>query len=105
VFAAHAADRSMVVKAIKDVDPKRRCFRLIGGVLVERTVGEVLPMVEKNLEQVIWSPLPLCTPSRQCSPPAVARPDLDVPCAKTSDGARATMCCVCVRRSTRCWTS
>lgn len=42
--------------AIKDLDPKRRCFRLIGGVLVERTVEEVLPAVEKNrdgLTQVI----------------------------------------------------
>jgi prefoldin subunit 2 len=30
------------------LDPKRKCFRLIGGVLVERTVEEVLPAVQKN---------------------------------------------------------
>jgi prefoldin subunit 2 len=34
--------------AIKDLDPSRKCFRLIGGVLVERTVAEVLPAVQKN---------------------------------------------------------
>lgn len=32
------------------MDPKRKCFRLIGGVLVERTVEEVLPAVQKNRE-------------------------------------------------------
>jgi prefoldin subunit 2 len=32
------------------LDPKRKCFRLIGGVLVERTVEEVLPAVQKNRE-------------------------------------------------------
>ena len=30
------------------MDAGRRCFRLVGGVLVERTVGEVLPAVERN---------------------------------------------------------
>ena len=32
------------------MDPKRKCFRLIGGVLVERTVEEVLPAVQKNTD-------------------------------------------------------
>lgn len=32
--------------------PIRRCFRLIGGVLVERTVGEVAPAVKKNKEGI-----------------------------------------------------
>ena len=50
------AEHALVIDAIKDLDPKRKCFRLIGGVLVERTVEEVLPAVEKNrdgLQQVI----------------------------------------------------
>ena len=44
------AEHALVIDAIKDLDPKRKCFRLIGGVLVERTVEEVLPAVQKNRE-------------------------------------------------------
>lgn len=42
----------MVIRTIKDMDAQRRCFRLVGGVLVERTVGEVLPAVQKNHDGV-----------------------------------------------------
>uniref|UniRef100_A0A7S2XBN2 Prefoldin subunit 2 n=1 Tax=Lotharella oceanica TaxID=641309 RepID=A0A7S2XBN2_9EUKA len=45
-------EHSLVVNTIKDLDPNRRCFRLIGGVLVERTIKEVLPAVKKNLEGI-----------------------------------------------------
>jgi prefoldin subunit 2 len=45
-------EHKLVVRAISDLDPGRRCYRLIGGVLVERTVGEVLPAVQKNLEGI-----------------------------------------------------
>ena len=31
----------------------RRCFRLIGGVLVERTVGEVRPKIEENKTRLL----------------------------------------------------
>jgi prefoldin subunit 2 len=34
------------------LEPKRKCFRLVGGVLVERTIEEVLPAVTKNYEGV-----------------------------------------------------
>ncbi len=36
-------------------DPNRKCFRLIGGVLVERTVKEVLPALQTNLEGVSFA--------------------------------------------------
>ncbi len=38
--------------ALKKVDPDRKCFRMIGGVLVERSVKEVLPALKFNSEQV-----------------------------------------------------
>ena len=37
---------------LKGVEGERRCFRLVGGVLVERTVKEVLPALQYNNEQV-----------------------------------------------------
>jgi chaperonin cofactor prefoldin len=42
----------LVVSALKDVDPERKCFRMVGGVLVERTVKDVLPALVNNREQV-----------------------------------------------------
>lgn len=35
-----------------ELDPKRKCFRMIGGVLVERTVEDVVPNLQTNLEGV-----------------------------------------------------
>jgi prefoldin subunit 2 len=31
------------VEVIKDLEPNRKCWRLVGGALVEKSVGEVLP--------------------------------------------------------------
>jgi len=45
-------EHSLVVNTISKLDPNRRCFRQIGGVLVERTIKEVLPAVQKNLERI-----------------------------------------------------
>ncbi|KFM75254.1 Prefoldin subunit 2, partial [Stegodyphus mimosarum] len=44
--------KSLVVDTLKDVDQDRVCYRMIGGVLVERTVKEVLPAVSHNKEQL-----------------------------------------------------
>jgi len=38
----------LVEEALGPLDPDRRAFRLVGGVLVERTVREVLPTVKEN---------------------------------------------------------
>ncbi|XP_057489561.1 prefoldin subunit 2-like [Actinidia eriantha] len=50
------SEHSLVINTIKPLDPSRRCYRMIGGVLVERTIKEVLPAVQRNkegLEEVV----------------------------------------------------
>ena len=41
-----------VLDAISKLEAERKCWRLIGGVLVEKTVSEVIPAVQKNLEGI-----------------------------------------------------
>jgi prefoldin subunit 2 len=41
-----------VAETIRPLESSRKCFQLIGGVLAERTVGEVLPLVETNRDSV-----------------------------------------------------
>lgn len=53
-FTTSLFSLSLVIETLKDVDPTRKCFRLVGGVLVERTVKEVLPALESNKEQVTF---------------------------------------------------
>ncbi|KAJ8281819.1 hypothetical protein COCON_G00043380 [Conger conger] len=45
-------EHSLVIDTLQEVDPSRKCFRLVGGVLVERTVKEVLPALESNKGQI-----------------------------------------------------
>ncbi|CAL9150578.1 unnamed protein product, partial [Musa hybrid cultivar] len=50
------SEHSLVIGAIQPLDPSRRCYRMVGGVLVERTIKEVVPAVQRNkegLEEVI----------------------------------------------------
>lgn len=43
---------SLVVKALTPMDGDRTCYRMTGGVITQRTVKEVLPAVQKNLEGI-----------------------------------------------------
>uniref|UniRef100_A0A8W8KQ17 Prefoldin subunit 2 n=1 Tax=Magallana gigas TaxID=29159 RepID=A0A8W8KQ17_MAGGI len=45
-------EHELVIETLKDVAPERKCFRMVGGVLVERTVKDVLPALVNNKEQV-----------------------------------------------------
>lgn len=42
----------VVIEALKPLEGDRQCHRLINGVLVERTVAQVLPALTNNLEKV-----------------------------------------------------
>lgn len=42
----------IVIETLQAVEPSRKCFRMIGGVIVERTVAEVLPELEGNKERL-----------------------------------------------------
>ncbi len=45
-------EHELVINALEPLPADRKCYRMIGSVVVERTVGEVLPAVKKNREQV-----------------------------------------------------
>ncbi|CAG0889140.1 unnamed protein product [Cyprideis torosa] len=48
-------EHRLVIQTLVDVEPSRKCYRLVGGVLVERTVEEVLPALRSNKEKVsLW---------------------------------------------------
>lgn len=49
---AEMSEHDLVIKALQPMEAGRKCFRLIGGVLVERTVAEVLPAVQGHREQL-----------------------------------------------------
>ena len=45
-------EHELVIAALQPLPADRKCFRMIGNVVVERTVAEVLPAVEKNCTQI-----------------------------------------------------
>ncbi|KAI0775345.1 Prefoldin beta-like protein [Irpex lacteus] len=54
-----AEEHTLVLATLNEAlaeEPERKCFRLVGGVLVERTVKDVVPALETNrsgIQQVI----------------------------------------------------
>ena len=38
----------LVLETLEKLDSKRKCWRSIGGVLVERTVGEIIPALKRR---------------------------------------------------------
>lgn len=42
----------MVIETLKQVNGSRKCFRMVGGVLVELTAADVLPDLESNRERL-----------------------------------------------------
>lgn len=73
--------RRIVLNTLKGLEDDRRCYRLIGGVLVERTVAETRPEVQTNHEGVRsplfllfhrWPAWPACPTAPSC--PSHANP-------------------------------
>lgn len=50
--SSFSLSHSLVIDTLREVDQGRKCYRMVGGVLVERTVKEVLPALENNKDQV-----------------------------------------------------
>lgn len=45
-------EHSLVLETLTTLDTSRKCFRMVGTVLTERTVGEVRPAVEENMKKL-----------------------------------------------------
>jgi prefoldin subunit 2 len=43
-------EHQVVIDTIKGLEKERICHRLVGGILIERTVGEVLPALMKSVD-------------------------------------------------------
>ncbi|EPR57625.1 prefoldin subunit protein [Toxoplasma gondii TgCatPRC2] len=46
------SEHRLVLDAFAKVNADRRCYRMVGGVLVQRTVGEVKPALEEHKQKV-----------------------------------------------------
>ncbi|CAD6579404.1 MAG: hypothetical protein CYPHOPRED_000877 [Cyphobasidiales sp. Tagirdzhanova-0007] len=50
-----ADEHTLVLETLRQVneeDPDRKCFRMIGGVLVQRTVKDILPQLQTNFQGI-----------------------------------------------------
>ncbi|KAL2218871.1 prefoldin subunit 2 [Thermoascus aurantiacus ATCC 26904] len=45
-----AEEHKLVIETLEPLPQDRKCFRMVNGVLVERTVKEVLPALKTNAE-------------------------------------------------------
>merc|ERR1711981_351653 len=43
----------LVYDTIKDLDATRKCWRMVGGVMVERTIGEIMPPLKEKIDTEI----------------------------------------------------
>merc|ERR1712170_78452 len=43
----------LVYDTIKDLDAGRKCWRMVGGVMVERTIGKIMPPLKQKIDTEI----------------------------------------------------
>jgi prefoldin subunit 2 len=53
-------EHRLVEETLEPLDPQRRAYRLVGEILVERTVDEVLPTIRGNREHVSTDDVECC---------------------------------------------
>lgn len=46
------AEHKIVIENLEKVDGDRKCYRMVGGVLVERTVKDVVPALVNNRDKL-----------------------------------------------------
>eukprot|EP01012_Entosiphon_sulcatum_P032241 TRINITY_DN4101_c0_g1_i1.p1 TRINITY_DN4101_c0_g1~~TRINITY_DN4101_c0_g1_i1.p1 ORF type:complete len:114 (-),score=21.20 TRINITY_DN4101_c0_g1_i1:102-419(-) len=49
---AEIEEHRLVLLALAELPPQRKCYRSVGGTLVERSVSEVRPAVERSSAQL-----------------------------------------------------
>ncbi|KAG7280392.1 hypothetical protein CRUP_035834 [Coryphaenoides rupestris] len=49
-FEMENNEHSLVIETLKEVDPSRKCFRLVGGVLVERTITKIIETLTTQMQ-------------------------------------------------------
>lgn len=45
-------EHEIIISTLKEVDPSRRSFQMVGGVLFEKTAGETIPALEHTVLQL-----------------------------------------------------
>ncbi|KAH9395861.1 Prefoldin subunit 2 [Tyrophagus putrescentiae] len=50
---ADVNEHRLVLDALKQVDEERKAFRLVGGVLIEQKVKDVIPDLQTNIEKMM----------------------------------------------------
>lgn len=45
-------EHTLVLQTLEPLEEGRKCFRLVGGVLVEQTVGTTRPTVQGNMDNL-----------------------------------------------------
>jgi prefoldin subunit 2 len=51
-FEVERDEHKLVIDSISELENERKCFRLINGILVEMTVGNVKPILQQNVENL-----------------------------------------------------